>query len=254
MVDQVPAALASAIKPGSVPARFLAPVLNRLVPSGPRLVTVRSGAAAGLRLMIEPRSEKYYWTGMHEPHVQDAILEGLTRGGVFWDVGAHIGFMTLLAARAVGETGAVVAFEPMPATRGRLRASVLAGGFENVTVRPLAISHADGTGVLYAADASPMWTLDPGRGSQWGIPVKCSTLDAVMASNPVPDMVKIDAEGVEVDVLRGGRRLLAQHRPMVLVEFSTPELLAEGRELLTNGFKWDYLGGNHWLASPSSTR
>ena len=253
ILDRVPAHLAASIKPASAPARLLAPIVNRLVPDTPRLVTVRSGPGAGLRLMIEPRSEKYYWTGMHEPHVQDAVVASLSRGGVFWDVGAHIGFMTLLAARAVGDTGKVVSFEPMPATRERLQASVSAEGLTNVTIKPLAISHNGGTRTLHAADASLMWSLDPDRGGQGGIPVTCSTLDTVLASCPVPDMIKIDAEGVEVDVLRGGQKLIEQHRPTLLVEFSTAAMLNEGRELLGDSYRWTHLGANHWLLSPSPT-
>ncbi len=199
--------------------------------------------------MIEPKREKYYWTGMHEPHVQRAIVESLAPGDTFWDVGAHVGFLSLLAARTVGESGSVVAFEPMPANRARLQASIAAMNVENVAVASVALSRQAGTQTLHAAEASTMWTLDAEQGDPDGISVICSTLDLTLEERPAPQMVKVDAEGVEVDVLRGGLRLIELYRPILLIEFSTPELLAEAQCILPDQYDWSHIGANHWLLS-----
>ena len=72
LVDHVPSALAGVMRSDSILARATRPFLNRVVPAE-AVVTIRSGAAKSLRLPIMPRTEKYYWTGTHEGHVQDAF-------------------------------------------------------------------------------------------------------------------------------------------------------------------------------------
>lgn len=253
ILDRVPRGLAKRFVPGSPAAKLLAPLINVLLPRDAHLVTVRSGLGSGLRLLIEPTTEKYYWTGMHEPHVQRALVDYLRPGATFWDVGAHVGFMSLIAARAVGDTGSVVAFEPMPVTQRRLRGSISAMGITNVSVEPMALTSSPGTQTLHSAVASTMWSLTPNHQEQEGVNVRCSTLDIMLESHREPDLVKIDAEGAEVEVLRGGSRLIEEHRPALLVEFSSSALLEEGRELLgDHQYRWTHIGANHWLLTPGS--
>ena len=86
-----------------------------------------------------------------------------------------------------------------------------------------------------------MWSL---AGEGEGVPVQTETLDSLRL--PAPDLVKIDAEGVELDVLRGGKELLSGVRPALLVEFTTTELVEQARALLP-GYRFEHLDGNHWL-------
>lgn len=76
----------------------------------------------------------------------------LEPGSTFWDIGANIGFYTLLASRRVGAQGRVVAFEPTPATVARLRQHVTQNDCANVTVLPCALGHAPGEQTVYALD------------------------------------------------------------------------------------------------------
>ncbi len=96
--------------------RTLRPIANRLLPNRPIPVTVLSGPAKGLRLVIDPRNEKSFWTGAHEPETLSVMAQFLRPGSVFWDVGSHIGMHALFASRCVGPDGHVHAFEPAPKT------------------------------------------------------------------------------------------------------------------------------------------
>lgn len=252
VLNHVPSRVAGRLTPNSLAARAMRPIVNRIVSPGAKVVAVRSGRAAGLLLMIELRSEKYYWTGSHEPHLQDALVSSLRQGDVYWDVGAHIGFTALLAARVVGASGSVVAFEPMTATRARLSASIAASGATNVSVEPLALTSSIGPQMLHAAQATTMWSLrdSDDRRDGDGETVMCSTLDAMAVASAIPDVIKIDAEGVEVEVLRGGLGMIAANQPTLLVEFSSSASLAEGRRLLPDSYDWSHLGANHWLLTP----
>jgi FkbM family methyltransferase len=222
-------------------SRLLRPLVNRLAPEGQTWVAVRSGPAQGVELLIDAKSEKFLWTGLHEPAVQRALTDLLRPGMTFWDVGAHVGFFTVLGARLVGNQGQVHAFEPVEQNRARLEAAVERNGCANVTVHPVALSAEAGQAVLHEHESSAMWSL---AGEGEGETIRTETLDSL--GLPPPDLVKIDAEGVEVEVLRGGSELLSGPRPALLVEFTTGALVDEARGLLP-GYRFEHLDGHHWL-------
>jgi FkbM family methyltransferase len=237
----VPAPVARLFTTDSRASKLLRPLVNRLAPQGLTWVDVRSGEAQGISLLIDAQKEKFLWTGLHEPAVQRALAEQLRPGMTFWDVGAHVGFFTVLAARLVGADGHVHAFEPVEENRRRLEAAVERNGCGNVTIHPVALSSARGEAVIHAQDSSATWSL---TGEGEGVTVPTETLDSL--GIPPPDLVKIDAEGVELEVLRGGAELLSEVRPPLVVEFTTPELVEEARGLLP-GYRFEQLEGNHWL-------
>jgi FkbM family methyltransferase len=222
-------------------SRLLRPLVNRLAPGEPTLVAVRSGPGHGIQLLIDPKTEKFLWTGLHEPAVQEAMTELLRPGMTFWDVGAHVGFFTILGARLVGDQGHVHAFEPVEENLQRLAVAVEVNGSGNVTIHPIAVSSTRGEAVLHAHDSSAMWSL---AGEGEGQTVRTQTLDS-FGLQP-PDLVKIDVEGVELEVLRGGGELLSEAQPALLVEFTTEALVEEARGLLP-GYGFRHLDGNHWL-------
>jgi Met-10+ like-protein len=148
--NHLPAAATRALRMTSVGSRLLRPIMNRLLPSAATVVSVRSGAAAGATLLILPREEKYYWTGQYEREVQRATVDLLRPGDQFWDIGAHIGFFTVIASRAVGPAGKVHAFEPYGPSRDRLRSNITLNHLRNVVVHEEALSAASGSSILHA--------------------------------------------------------------------------------------------------------
>lgn len=173
-----------------------------------------------------------YVLGASEPAVQKQLLEHLRAGSVFFDVGANIGFMTLLGSRLVGDAGTVVAFEPLSENRELLERNLQANGRSNYLVVPLALSDECGTAEMVLDHGG-------GRAGFMGVEreghklleVETATLDSL--DLPAPDVVKIDVEGAEARVLGGMRRLLREHGPVLIVEIhgeqETPvrEVLAE---------------------------
>lgn len=227
------------------------PVVGPLIRAGKPLLQRRTnvvslGRASGLR--INPAGGRVaYALGIAEPLVQDALAANVRAGDVVWDVGANIGFFTLISARLAGPEGRVVAFEPMPPNADALRANLAANQADNVEVVELALGDSEGTAELQVYD-DPGWAkLDTsadtayksGRPVSSLIEVPLSTLDRQLDDYPPPRLLKIDIEGGEVAALRGARRLLSEHRPVVLCELhgtneAICELLeAEGYELST---------------------
>ncbi len=249
LIDLVPARVAGCMSRRNFATRALRPIVNRLAPTSPVGVTVRSGPARGIRLVIYARNEKYYWTGTHEREVQRCITDILKPGMVFWDVGAHIGFFSLTASRIVGVSGEVHSFEPMPANRERLLRAIQLNEAENVIVHDVALAAESGTSLLHAHHSTTMWTLVAELGESHGVVVTCWTLDDMAEScDRTPNVIKVDAEGAEVGVLRGGTHLLSSAGPSLIVEFSDGDSLASGRRLLPDR-RFDRLSPRHWLIS-----
>ena len=155
-------------------------------------------------------------TGTWEPKVTDFVQSWLKPNMVVLDVGAHIGYYTLLFAKLVGEGGHVFAFEPMPSSRRCLEQNIGLNGFTNVTAFRFALLDEDGNlpigrkGKLIQAGASLTESLiietrvfDRWR-ETWGI--------------DTADLIKIDVEGAEMNVLLGMEKYIHASRPALLVE------------------------------------
>jgi FkbM family methyltransferase len=212
-------------------------------------IRVVAGPARGIRLMIEPRREKFYLRGVLDPAVVKAMTHLLKPGHVFWDVGAHIGYMSLIASRLVGPTGHVHAFEPVQANVARLREGQRMNAVTNMTVHPVAASDTDRSGQVhrYPHEISALWSL-VGEGPLRE-QVACVTLDAMLASLGPPDLVKIDVEGGELHVLAGAERLLGLH-PILIVELLTDANRIQAEALLA-GWNFERLDRSNWLVRHS---
>jgi FkbM family methyltransferase len=246
-LNKTPGGIAARLRGDSPLAQLIRPLVNRTLPGGETEVVVRSGLAAGVRLLIDAQAEKYYWSGTHEQHVLDAVGRAVGRGAVVWDVGAHIGYFGITVARSI-QPGTVVCFEPMEQNRRRLTHNVATNGVSaTVEIVPAAVGATSGRAMIRDTGSSLTWSLT-GGGNGAGVEVDVISLDDAAERYPVPDLIKIDAEGVEMDVLLGGSALIAKHQPMVLVELmersQAQELQARA---LMPGYDFSHLGDNHWL-------
>ena len=189
-------------------------------------------------------------------------------GGVIVDVGAHVGTYTVIGARAVGATGLVLAFEPVPGTRAALERHLAwnlssHGNAARVVVRPVALGATAGEVTLYLtadegdAEASPVE-----RTGARPITVPRSTVDVELAAiGRHVTLLKIDVEGQELAVLAGASRTLATDRPVVLVSAHPAALAAAAgageddvvRALAAHGYAVRVLARDHevhLLATP----
>jgi len=209
----------AAATPAAAPVRRL---VNRLVGGRARVVRILSGAGRGARLELDLTREKAYWLGYYEGPVQRFLQEQVVPGAVVYDVGAHIGFVSLCAARLGAR---VFAFEASPENVSRLRRTAALNGLPIEVVERAVWDSDEGVALVPGASASE-WRSSPGGA------VPSTTLDAFASTHPAPDVVKIDVEGAEARVLRGARRLLAERRPVVVCEVHGEAQRAEVRRLL----------------------
>lgn len=249
-MNAVPAPIARVFTSHGRAAAIARPLVNSLMPGRPIPIVVRSGPAAGIRLLILPREEKFYWSGTHERAVQEAVVRALRPGMCFWDVGAHVGFFTFLASRCVGARGQVHAFEPLEAAQSRLRAAVELNSAMNVTLHPVAISSTSGTAALHHGAASTTSSLIAGRATPAATVVITQTLDGLLARLSAPAVVKIDAEGAEVAILGASSILLERCRPVVIVELGSPAEVEELHEQLGKTYSFEAVTETNWLLLP----
>jgi FkbM family methyltransferase len=161
------------------------------------------------------------WLGVFERAEQDVFARTVRAGDVVYDLGANVGFYTLLAAKLAGPTGRVVAFEPVPRNLGYLRRHLALNHCDNVSVVAAAVSDRSGTARFREGPAHTVGSLTASDGYE----VNVVALDDF--EGPVPRVIKIDVEGAEADVLRGAKRVLREARPMVLLSTHSTALRHE---------------------------
>lgn len=188
-----------------------------------RAGTIQVGVGAGLWFSPGP-SNPDYASGDNELPVQEALARYLRPGDVCYDVGANVGFITVIAARLVGEAGRVFAFEPVPANAALVRDNAAWNGFSHVTVVEEAVAARSGQARLalaaYAGGSGLAHLGVPPDATGVELTVPVVAIDDLVFTRgmPAPRFVKIDVEGAEGEVLRGMARTLRVHRPIVLVE------------------------------------
>jgi FkbM family methyltransferase len=172
-----------------------------------------------------------HWLGTYEAELQRAITKSVTAGGVFFDIGAHAGYYSLLASSLVGPAGRVVAFEPDTDNLAHLRRHLRLNGARNVTVITAAVADRAGT-ARFAAERSGFGGALSKDGSR---SVRTVTLDGLVSAGtvPAPDYLKIDVEGAELRVLRGGAKVIRASRPIIFLAVHTPELARLCGKMLT---------------------
>lgn len=172
-------------------------------------------------------------SGEWEPHITEVVRRLTSPGDVFVDVGAHIGYYTLLASVLVGDQGHVYAFEPSPARWNELRANVARNKLGNVTAFEMAAGAYEGETILYEAprtntSASTLLpaALDPSAATEYSPKrVRVTPVPTHLAAKHLDRVrvIKIDVEGFEIDVLRGLERVLAGRRPLSLIIEVSPD-------------------------------
>ena len=178
----------------------------------------------------QPEEVQYVLSAVYEPRVCVAIEREVQPGNICADVGANIGYMTLLIARCCGPGGHVYAFEALPSNAKHLEENVAINGLAGwVTVENLAVSDGSESRVmLYEGDSSPEFSLLPRSGHTGGVQVPAVALDAYFGKGRL-DFVKMDIEGAEGQAIKGMRHLLRSQRPICLIEIhGEPGLSALG--------------------------
>ena len=196
---------------------------------GTAVVRTRSGFAIEVRL-DDWLGQHVYATGDYEPSTTAVISALLERGDVAIDVGANVGYFTLLLAQIVGQDGHVYSFEPIPELHDRTQRSIELNGLKNISLSTLAVSDRTARCEFHLGPKTHL-----GRSSfrqipdsEEQIPVNTIQLDNFASGKSRITLAKIDVEGAECAVLRGMRAILQRDHPDVVLEVTDSFLREAG--------------------------
>ncbi len=167
--------------------------------------------------------------GTYEPEQTRLFEAHVAPGATVLDVGAHVGYYTLLSAVLAGPSGQVFAFEPNPANAAFLRRHVAINRLGNVRVEQAAVSDREGTARFDFGSGSGTGHLAEGG----AIEVRTVTVDGVcVAHGLTPSAVKMDVEGAELAALGGALETLRRARPVLFLSTHGPEVHRASLDLL----------------------
>jgi FkbM family methyltransferase len=147
----------------------------------------------------------------YEPFETQIVLSTMKPGMVVYNIGANIGYYTLLTSDSVGKSGQIVAFEPAASNLELLNRTIAENGLTNVRVMPVAVGATDGVATLAfsASNSGDHQVVSHGRGDRATTDVPLRSVDSLIAEGfPLPDAIIMDVQGSELDVLRGMEQLL----------------------------------------------
>jgi FkbM family methyltransferase len=219
--------------------------LNQAAPTGLTQVKVAGGDLAGFTILLDMQVDKDYWLGTYEPELQSALRELVPPGAIIHDVGANIGYVSLLLAKAAGVSGHVYAFEALPENAERWRMNINLNGMRSrLTLINAAVTQASGLVSFLVHPSGGMGKVagSAGREDHYQSEIKVPGLSldefVYIQGNPPPQVIKMDIEGGEVLALPGMHRVLAEARPLMLMEMHGPESNRVAWEILeTAGYE-----------------
>lgn len=202
--------------------------------------------------------------GCYEPFETEVIKSVVKPGDVVVDLGANVGYFTLLLARLVGETGKVIAFEPDPHNFGLLRKNIRANGYRNVVLHQQAVGQRSGTQKLFLCEKNRgdhrLYDSQDGRAT---VDVSVTTIDQALGKGQRVDFIKMDIQGCEPGALQGMQETL-RHNPGVkmITEFWPEGLSRYGvepedywRQLTRCGFHlWHMDGENQQVVAMTAAQ
>ncbi len=196
---------------------------------------------SGLKLWIDPSKDQgversLFETGTYERGTLDFMTKYLKSGDTFVDIGANIGLMSLTAKKSVGSNGNVWSFEANPKTYAILEKNIELNEMLGIRAFECGLGAEKETLNLF-----DNWSINRGAASTVvrgenasSTEISILPLDQIVAGQSISvDMIKIDVEGMEIDVLNGAEKTILENRPLLIVEFSAERKEGGRSELYT---------------------
>ncbi len=217
----------SSISQNSVVGKILR-FLLKFIPANSRLFILQ-GKLRGKK-WIKGSGVNSYWLGNYELDKQKLFLKIVKQGDVVFDIGAHVGFYTLLASELVGQKGKVFAFEPLPRNIEYLKKHIKINICKNVNIIKAAVSDKGGNAFLNNdSDSFSSRIVEDGK-----IKIRTVTIDDLVSSGKlqIPNVIKMDVEGAELSVLEGTASILKKNKPVILLSTHGGKIHKECRDFL----------------------
>lgn len=206
----------------------LTPLVNKLKPNsvlveGHKVFIDKWDATLSQELLLSGKWEEYE-TELFKKHIMP--------GDIVVDIGAHIGYYTLIAAKLVGNTGKVYAFEPDTKNFQLLKKNVMQNGYRNVVLVNEAVTDKNGTARLFlnSENTGDHRIFDTG-GARKSLVIRTTTLDNFFAGKEKKvDFIKMDIQGSEANAFQGGTHIINDSKQIkIITEFQPAYINMSGR-------------------------
>lgn len=214
------------------------------------LVPIWAGPLRGYRIGLFTGSR--FVRGTYGGDESQVLASLIKPGDVVFDVGAHVGYYTMLASKIVG-SGKVLSFEPLPLNLKYLNQHVRANRLTNVEVIAAAVGRAEGWLSFDTGLGTGRGRLKTGS-NESAMRVRVHSIDELLRTGraPRPNFIKMDIEGAEVDALRGAAGTLRDCRPTILLSTHGREVRLECESLLKElGYRLEPFGHSDLIATPA---
>jgi FkbM family methyltransferase len=225
-------------------------LLKNLFYTGLDLVTLKKGVPRKINnhvVRFPARWSRYYESNYEEQSYM-FLEKKVTPGMQLIDIGAHIGLFSVTASQLTGAKGKIICFEPTPGTYTVLKETLRLNKCDNVIPVQAAVSDKEGEAVFYVSDTEACNSNSLVRNKEeneiTGYPVKLVTIDSVVSAYALkPSIIKIDAEGAELDVLKGGIQTFKSIKPILILGLHPAFIKQKGDSLEAI---WDLLEENKY--------
>ncbi len=198
--------------------------LSRRFGARPRDGIYRSPPGFDVELRTNNSIDISIYFDAYEPLICDLIRRRVPENGVFIDIGANIGYLSLIASKAVGPSGRVLSFEPHPDTFKRLLRNIEINSTANITTYNFALSDEVGESELFSPhDGHHGGTSMKNQG--WNNDADTFVISLKRLDDILPEdihdvsFIKVDVEGAEILAFRGSRKTIEKFRPDILFEY-----------------------------------
>jgi FkbM family methyltransferase len=163
-----------------------------------------------------------YYESNYEADNYTLLRQQVKPGMHILDIGAHIGLFSATCSQLAGPQGKIICFEPTADTFSVLKETLRLNHCENVTALQAAVGDKEGTATFYVSSMAGSNTnslVKNKSGKELSeYDVRLVTIDGVVSEYSLkPSLIKIDAEGAELDVLKGGAKTFTDHKPVLIL-------------------------------------
>jgi FkbM family methyltransferase len=196
-------------------------------------VKIKTGPIKGYKWKKYQCHQPWMAYGLYEPAFSNLLVQSLSEGMIFFDIGANAGYYTLIGAKCVRSRGRVIAFEPVPFNVDVINEQIQLNDLAAFcTVEPVAVNNANQKVQLVIPERnanSHIRELNAphvrtGGDTAW---VESISLDSYVEHHGIPDVIKMDIEGAEVEALKGAEKLLASRKTLWFVSIHSETLCDE---------------------------
>ena len=205
--------------------------LHKWEPSPPsRHVVRRNGCSWSIDLSYGHIDREIFYKGRFESETTLWLQSHVKRGWCCLDVGANIGYYTVLLSSLAGDTGRVIAFEPSIRFWPRLTENLRLNAVSNVTAEKVALSNDRSVKTVHASKTTASLFRRKNVEEVGALEdIACTPLDDYLVTHPLPglDFIKLDIDGFEPFFIEGALKTLSRYRPLIVMEVH-PRILREG--------------------------